>query len=271
MPNDNRISVTDSITNDRIYRIGQPELIAYLAPDSNNTGAAIMILLGGGYARQATFTLMEKTRAWYNALGVNVFVLKYRLPQNPNVIVSHTAPIEDAQRGMRYIRAHAAEWKVDPEKIGAMGFSAGGHLASTLGTHLVDYAAVGDALDTLSFQPDFLVLISPVITMGENTHHGSRDNLLGMNPAPELLRAFSSELHVHTGTPPAFLVHASNDPAVPVVNSLSFAKALANHGVSFSLHIFPQGGHNIGMDNNPGSTESWTFLCAEWLREMKFL
>ncbi|MBK8965833.1 MAG: alpha/beta hydrolase [Lewinellaceae bacterium] len=270
MPNDNGMVVTDSIARDRIWQVARPELTVWPAPPETNTGAAVLLLLGGGYARQATLTLAGEVVAWFNALGVNVFWLKYRLPQAPNVIVSHEAPIQDAQRAMRVIRARAAGWGVDTSRIGAMGFSAGGHLAATLGTHLVDYAAVGDALDTVAFRPDFLILISPVITMGPQTHQGSRQNLLGENPAPELVQAFSLEKQVTAQTPPVFLVHAADDAAVPPVNSLQFAQSLVDRGVSASLHLFPFGAHNIGLKNNPGSTQSWTMHCAQWLREMGF-
>lgn len=270
MPNDNGVPVTDSIANDRIWQVARPELTVWPAPSGMNTGAGVLLLLGGGYARQATFTLVNDVVAWFNSQGVTVFWLKYRLPQAPNVPVSQLAPIQDAQRAMRLIRALAAEWGVDPFHIGAMGFSAGGHLAATLGTHQTDYAAPCDALDTLTFRPDFLILISPVITMGPQTHQGSRQNLLGENPTPELVEAFSLEYQVTAQTPPAFLVHAADDPAVPPVNSLEFARALTDHGVSASLHMFPFGEHGIGLKNNPGSTASWPSLCAQWLREMGF-
>lgn len=270
MPNDNGVPVTDSIARDRIWQVSQPELTVWPAPPETNTGAAVLVLLGGGYARQATLTLAGEVVDWFNSLGVNVFLLKYRLPQAPNVVVSYQAPIQDAQRAMRLIRSRAAEWGVDPSRIGAMGFSAGGHLAATLGTHQTDYAAPFDALDTLPFQPDFLILISPVITMGPQTHQGSRQNLLGENPTPELVEAFSLEHQVTDQTPPAFLVHAADDPAVPPANSLEFARALTDHGVSASLHLFPFGQHSIGLKNNPGSTASWTLICAQWLREMGF-
>ena len=152
-----------------------------------------------------------------------------------------------------------------------MGTSAGGHLASTLGTHPDDVSAIGDSLDATPFDPDFMILVSPVITMGAQTHAGSRRNLLGDDPSPEQVAAYSSEQQVTADTPPVFIVHAANDRAVDPKNSLSFYRALLDHDISASLHVFPKGSHAIALRGNPGSTEQWTMLCEMWLREMGFM
>jgi acetyl esterase/lipase len=152
-----------------------------------------------------------------------------------------------------------------------MGTSAGGHLASTLGTHFEDVSAIGDSLDKLSFRPSFLILISPVISMGAYAHVGSRNNLLGDSPTKELIAKYSNELQVTSATPPSFIVHAFNDKTVPIRNSVMFYQALLDSNVLASLHIFPQGGHAIALRDNPGSTELWTTLCEMWLKEMGFI
>lgn len=271
MPNDNGKQVTDSIANERVFRVAEPRMLAYFPSNQENKRAAVLIIPGGGYVRLAYLVAGTQMAKWFNTLGINAFVLLHRLPQAPNVIDSRYAPIEDAQRALRIIRARAQEWSIDADKIGVFGTSAGGHLAATLGTHQKDYSKVNDALDTVSFRPDFMLLISPVITFGEYAHKGSRDNLLGKNPSAADIQLFSNELQVTEQTPPTFLVHASNDKSVPVMNSLLFAQALVEKGVSTSLHIFPQGGHNIQLRDNPGSANSWTTLCEQWLVEMGFL
>ena len=271
MPNDNGKQVSDSIANERVFRVAQPQILAYFPSKAENKRVAVLIIPGGGYVRLSHIISGTQLAKWFNTFGVNAFVLLHRMPQAPNVIDSRYAPIQDAQRALRYIRAHAQEWGIDTDKIGVMGVSAGGHLASTLGTHLKDYAKAGDELDTISFRPNFMLLISPVITMGKYAHQGSKLNLLGEKPSEVDIQSFSNELQVTEQTPPTFLVHAFNDKSVPVNNSLLFAQALVEKGVSTSLHVFPQGAHKIELRNNPGSTNSWTTLCEEWLMEMGFL
>ncbi len=271
MPNDNGQLVTDSIARERVFRVSEPRMLAFFPSEQENKRAAVLIVPGGGYVRFAHLVSGTQIAKWFNTFGVSAFVLLHRLPQAPNVVDSRYAPIQDAQRALRQIRAHATEWNIDPDKIGVMGFSAGGHLASTLSTHQKDYAAIDDQLDEWSIQPDFAILVSPVITFGKYTHKGSRDNLLGKAASEEDIRAFSNELQVNEKSPPTFLVHAANDPAVSVQNSLLFANALAEKNISFSLHIFPQGGHSIQLRDNPGSANSWTSLCEQWLEEMGFL
>jgi acetyl esterase/lipase len=197
--------------------------------------------------------------------------LNYRLPTSPDLKQREVAPLQDAQRAMRVIRANTEKWKIKPDKIGVLGTSAGGHLAANLGTAAEDAAKIGDELDKSSFNPNFMILVSPVITMGEYAHAGSRKNLLGANPSKELIEKYSLEKQVTAQAPAAFIVHAADDRAVSPRNSLLFYNALLDKNISASLHIFPHGGHAIALRNNPGSTETWTNLCEMWLTEMGFI
>ena len=271
MPNSRGVSVEDSMARQRIFQIAEPELHAFFPPQEKNERSAVVILPGGGY-HHLTYVLGGTQLAkWFNTLGVNAFVLNYRLPHSPDLEDRALGPLQDAQRAMRLVRARAEEWDIDPDKVGVMGSSAGGHLASTLATHARDVSAIGDALDAEPFAPDFLILLSSVITMGEGTHEGSRRNLLGKDPSREQIRTYSSERQVTAATPPTFLVHAADDEAVDPMNSISFYEALLAHGVAASLHVFARGGHAIGLRGNPAPTELWTVLCEEWLRERGLL
>lgn len=271
MPNTRGIDVADSVARQRIFQIAEPELLAFFPSQEENTRSAVVILPGGGY-HHLTYVLGGTQLAkWFNTLGVNAFVLNYRLPHSPDLEDRTLGPLQDAQRALRLVRSRAEEWGVDPGRVGVVGRSAGGHLATTLGTHAEDVSAVGDPLDAQPFAPDFMILVSPVVTMGAGTHAGSRRNLLGESPSPELVAAYSNERRVTAETPPTFLVHAADDEAVVPANSIAFYEALLAHGVSASLHVFPQGGHAIGLRGSPGSTALWTALCEGWLAERGLL
>ncbi|WP_220463989.1 alpha/beta hydrolase [Adhaeribacter radiodurans] len=271
MPNSKGLSLKDSITNERIYQVGTPGMYAYFPSDQENKRTAVVICPGGGYARLAYVISGLQLAKWFNTIGISAFVLNYRLPNSPDLKERQIGPLQDAQRAVRLIRANAAKWGINQEKIGIMGSSAGGHLATTLGTYPEDVAAINDTYNKVSFRPNFMILISPVISLGTYAHTGSRDNLLGDKPAKKLVERFSTELQVTAATPPTFLVHATNDNAVSPLNSVLFYQALLNHKIPASLHIFPQGGHAIALRNNPGSTQLWTNLCEEWLNEMGFI
>lgn len=271
MPNSRGIALEDRIENERIRQVGTPGIHAFFPSSQENTGAAVLICPGGGYAWLAHVISGTQLAKWFNSMGVSAFVLTYRLPESPDVKERHLAPLQDAQRAMRVIRSRAATWGINPDKLGVMGTSSGGHLAAVLGTSTADAGGIDDQVDKRSFAPNFMILVSPVITMGEHAHAGSRTRLLGPNPPEQLVRAYSVERQVTPATPPAFVVHASDDKAVDVRNSLLFVKALVEHRVSASLHLFPRGGHAIALRNNPGSTESWTTLCEMWLVEMGFV
>jgi len=180
------------------------------------------------------------------------------------------APLQDAQRAMKIIRENAENWHIQVNRIGVIGASSGGHLATTLATHQEDVSMIGDSLDRYPYHPDFQILISPVITMGSHRHRGSFEYLLGENPPEKLIEQYSNELNVTSSTPPCFLVHAENDSSVSVHNSLMYFGALLDKHVPASLHIFPRGGHSIGLTNNPGSTQLWSKLCEAWLKEMEY-
>jgi len=272
MPNSKGLPLKDSVAQQRLYQVGTPRLYAFPAAKEHNTGAAVLIVPGGGYVRLPETYDNNSTAKFFQRNGISAFVVCHRLPNSPDLITRHVAPLQDAQRAMRIIRANAERWGLDPKRVGVCGTSAGGHVSATLGTHLNDVSAVGDELDKYPYHPAFMILISGVLSMDSAiTHRVSRLSLLGDNPAPELAREYSSEARVTAATPPAFLVHADNDNGVSPLNSLRFYQAMRQAGVSSSLHIFPQGAHAIGVSNNPGSTQMWTTLCMEWLKEMGFI
>jgi acetyl esterase/lipase len=269
MPDSKGLVVTDSIANERVYRVGNPGMYVFRPSIAENKHAAVLIIPGGGYVRLAYQISGWQLAKWFNTFGVTAFVLNHRFPQSRDVAISYKAPLEDGQRAMRYIRNHAKEYGIDVSKVGVMGSSAGGHLAACLSTITEDWGKGGDALDTCSFRPDFTVLISPVISMREYAHKGSRDNLLGKSPSEALLHLFSCDEQVNAHTPPAFIVHATNDPAVSPMNSILYYTALKKHNIMGStLHIYPAGGHSIALRNNPGITNSWSELAEEWLQEI---
>ena len=258
MPNSRHLILTDSVFNQRAYRIGTPRLYVYETGTAVNTGTAVLIIPSGGFTHLTLENSGWQLAKWYNTLGVTAFVLLHRLPQSPDVIESYKAPIQDAQRAVRWIRAHAAQWNIDVNKIGVMGCSAGGYVAAGVSVLTEDWAQAGDAYDTISFKPNFTVLVSPVITMGPGTHQGSRNAMFGPSPSPEMLERYSLERRVDAASPPAFLVHAADDPAVSPQNSIAYFSALQTHRVAgSSLHIFPAGAHSIALRNNPGSTAYW--------------
>ncbi len=242
----------------------KPTLTRFAADPGKATGAAVVICPGGGYGGLAGHEGRDYA-LWLNDLGVTGFVLKYRLG---SAGYRHPRMLEDAARAVRLVRHHAGEWKVDPQRIGIMGSSAGGHLASTLLTHFdAGQADAADPADRQSSRPDLGILCYPVITLGEFTHQGSKRNLLGDNPAPELVRLLSNELQVTARTPPTFVWHTAEDQAVPVENALLFAAALRKAGVPFDLHVYERGRHGIGLANG----HAWTKDLAFWPKERGFL
>jgi acetyl esterase/lipase len=270
MPNSKGMALADSINNERYWRVGTPGMYAFFPSKQENMGTAVVICPGGGYSHYAYMSANQIAK-WFNTMGVSAFVLISRLPLSPDLVDRGIVPLQDAQRSMKIIRSRAAEWGIKTDKIGVMGFSAGGHVATSVGVHTDDVSVIGDSLDQISFRPDFMLLVSPVITMGKFAHAGSRDNLLGKNPSPESIEKYSNELHVTSQSPPAFMVDAENDLVVNPENSVLFFEALRANKVSVSLHMFPQGGHAIGLQNNPGSTKLWKSLCEHWLEEKGFI
>lgn len=250
-----------------------PTLTPFFPSPDKATGAAMVILPGGGYGGLADHE-GKAYALWLRDQGIAGFVLKYRLG---SAGYRHPVMLWDAARALRLVRHNAAEWKLDPKRIGLIGSSAGGHLASTLLTHFdAGDPKAADPIDRESSRPDIGILCYPVITMGEKTHRGSRENLLGKNPSPELIEELSNELHVTKETPPCFLFHTAEDPVVPVENSLMFAAALRKAGVPFDLHIYEKGRHGIGLGFQPYSEydraklHPWTRDAEFWLKEQGF-
>ena len=241
-----------------------PTLSIFLPKDSKPNQAAVLIFPGGGYQHLAIDKEGTKVAQWLNTLGIAAFVIKYRLPSDKIMKNKNIGPLQDAQEAMRYVRQNAAKYNIDANKIGIMGFSAGGHLASTLATHFDD--KVYETSSKTSARPDFSLLIYPVISMvNEVTHKGSQTSLLGNSPSQEVLDYFSSEKRVTAQTPPTFLVHATDDTVVLPENSINYYLALKKNAVPAELHIYEKGGHGFGLGVKDTS-KFWTRDCEEWLR-----
>lgn len=242
--------------------LDKPTLTAYL-PAQNPTRTGIVICPGGGYQMLATDLEGTQVAHWLNARGVAAFVLKYRLGPRYH----YPAPLLDAQRAIRYVRAHAADDGLDPDHIGIWGFSAGGHLASTAGTHFdAGNPEAQDAIERVGSRPDFMVLAYPVISMQPGiTHNGSLHMLLGEQPNPMLENELSNETQVTSQTPPTFLFSTTNDSAVPVMNSVLFYEALLRAGVPAEIHIFEQGHHGSGLGVGNPQLSMWPVLLQNWL------
>lgn len=250
-----------------ITYVQEPTLEVFLPSKKFRTGRAVIICPGGGYGGLSYDSEGTDIAKWLNTKGITAFVLKSRLPNSKSVVTSYKAPLQDAQRAMRLVRQNAEKWGVNKDQIGIMGFSAGGHLASTLGTHYNENQDFfTDDIDSLSARPDFMVLMYPVITMGPTyAHQGSKNNLLGHNPDQTLVDLFSNEKQVDKNTPPTFLVHTTDDKSVPVMNSILFYKALTEEGIYAEMHIYPEGGHGYGLAVGMGYLENWTDRLAEWM------
>ena len=247
-----------------------PTLTPFFPEAAVATGAGMVICPGGGYSGLAAHE-GEGYARWLNQQGIAAFVLKYRLGSSG---YRHPRMLEDAARAMRLVRFHAAEWKLDPNRLGIIGSSAGGHLASTLLTHFdAGQPDAADPIERITCRPALGVLCYPVITMGDETHCGSRDNLLGKDPSRTLIQELSNELHVTKETPPCFIFHTYDDATVPVENSLEFAAALRRAKVPFELHIYEHGAHGLGLgtkSNDPAQMHPWTRECQRWLKEQGF-
>jgi len=252
-----------------ISKVITPTLSVFLPEKSNANGTAIIICPGGGYSHLAIAKEGYKVAQWFNSLGVVAFVLKYRLPNDEIMENKIIGPLQDAQESIRLIRRNAEKWNIEQSKIGIMGFSAGGHLAATLSTHYDD--KVYSVADNISARPDFSILIYPVISMSDSiTHLGSRNNLLGKTPSFFLIEKYSNEKQANSQTPPAFLVHAADDQAVPVENSLDYFKALKKNDIPVELHIYEKGGHGFGMGNKV-TNQNWTKTLEKWMLQRNYL
>jgi acetyl esterase/lipase len=241
----------------------RPTLTLYRPPSEKATGAAIVVCPGGGYGGLAIGHEGKEIGEWLTARGVTAFVLKYRHAPR----YRHPAPIQDAQRAIRTVRARAREWNLDPKRIGIWGFSAGGHLASTAATHFDDGKAdAADPVEQVSCRPDFAVLAYPVITLKPpHAHIGSRNNLLGKDPPDKLVEQLSNETQVTPQTPPTFLFHTTTDPVVPSENSVLFYLALRKAKVPAEMHIYEKGRHGVGLARKDPILSSWPDRLADWL------
>ncbi|WP_075795814.1 alpha/beta hydrolase [Massilia putida] len=258
----------ERLNGDFISNVSQPTLTYYPAATDRPARTAVIIAPGGSYQFLAVDHEGRQYAQWLSSLGVAAFVLKYRLAD-----YGHPAPLQDVLRAVRTVRAHAADYGVAPDRVGVMGSSAGGHLAASAATLFDDPAGrTGAALDAVSARPDFALLVYPVITLlPPAAHEGSRYALLGANPAPEMVKAMSLETRVGPRTPPTFLVHAQDDGAVPVDNSILFFQALTRAHVPAEMHLFERGGHGIGMGAGHGDISLWPKRAEEWLRDRKLI
>lgn len=271
VPYSNNAEVKENVVQTDITRISDvvaPDISVYLPAKQFSTGQAVIICPGGGYRILAWDKEGKDVAKFLNSIGVAGIVLKYRLPVSANVTEPHKVPLSDVQRAMRMVRYNASKWNIDPGKIGVMGFSAGGHLASTLGTHF-DYGnkASADPVEQISCRPDFMILMYPVISFTTPyTHAGSRESLLGKNPPKELVEYYSNELQVKADTPPAFFVHANDDKGVPVENGLLMYEALRKNNIPAEIHIISEGGHGFGLASNNTHISSWAGSLKLWLQ-----
>jgi acetyl esterase/lipase len=249
----------------RWNKVTDPSLTVCLPPKEKATGAAVLICPGGGYGTLAFNHEGNDIAKWLNDNGIAGIILKYRLPSELIMKDKSVGPLQDAQEAMRTIRRNASAWNINPRKIGVIGFSAGGHLASTISTHFDE--KVYDVNDTVSARPDFSILMYPVITMDASfTHMGSRRNLIGENPSEEAIERFSNELQINEKTPPAFLVHSADDKAVLLKNSMTYYQGLVKYNIPSELHIFQKGGHGYGLAVNKGTQAAWPELCLSWMK-----
>ncbi|MFI5139399.1 MAG: alpha/beta hydrolase [Sphingobacteriales bacterium] len=238
-----------------------PAITPFLIKDGA-THTAILVIPGGGYSAVVMGHEGDSIAHAFNKIGISAFVLKYRLPNDSIMVDKTIGPLQDAQSALVMIRKNAKQWNIDPSKVGVIGFSAGGHLASTLGTHF-DKPAIGDK-GNANLRPDFMALIYPVITFGAFAHTGSRENLIGKSPSQQLIDLYSNEKQVTAETPPTFLVHAEDDNVVPVENSLMFYNALLQNKVKGEMHIYTGGGHGFGLYNST-TKDYWFDRLKEWM------
>jgi len=246
-----------------ISMVTEPTITPYFPEKEKGTGTAIIIFPGGSYINLASDHEGRAIAREFNKIGVTAFVVKYRLPSDQIMVDKTIGPLQDAERAVQMVREHAAEWGVNPHKVGVIGFSAGGHLASTIDTHF-DKVVI-DNKNNISVRPDFAMLIYPVISFGPYAHAFSRENLIGKNPSQQLLDLYSNEKQVTANTPPTFLIHAEDDDVVPVQNSMLFYDALVKNKVKAEMHLFQAGGHGFGL-NNSTTTDHWFDWAASWLK-----
>jgi acetyl esterase/lipase len=252
-----------------ISKVSQPTVTIFLADAKIANGTSVVICPGGGYSHLSINKEGYKIANWLNSLGISAFVLKYRMPSDLTMKDKTIGPLQDAQEALRMVRRNAEKWKLDPNKIGIMGFSAGGHLASTLSTQFNEKVYV--PADNTSARPDFSILMYPVISMQDGiTHKGSKESLLGKNATIELIDKYSNEKHVDNTTPKTFIVHATDDKSVPVENSINYYLALKKNQIPVEMHLYENGGHGFGLGTD-GTNKNWSKACEKWLISNGFI
>jgi len=252
-----------------VHYTSEPTLTIFLPDKSLATGASIVICPGGGYWVTSIVKEGFAVARRFNEMGIAAFVLKYRMPNDSSMVDKKIGPLQDAQRAIQLARLHAKEWNIDANRVGIMGFSAGGHLASTAATHF-QHSYIENP-GNVNLRPDFAILIYPVISFQDNIGHiGSRDQLIGKNPPKKLIDSFSNEMQVTAQTPATFLVQATDDNVVPVMNSVSFYETLFKYKIPAEMHIYKGGGHGFGM-HNPTNKGDWMQLCKNWMDSMGWL
>jgi acetyl esterase/lipase len=260
----------ESSAVDGVLRISNVSIPGYIffSAGTDVLKPCVVICPGGGYRILASEHEGTDVAKYFNSIGMHALVLKYRIPSDEHQPDKKIAPLQDAQRAVQLVREHAKEWKVDPNKVGIMGFSAGGHLASSLAVHYDDIKIKENS--KLSVRPDFQILGYPVISFSKFSHVGSRKNLLGKDSTESMMNYFSNEMHVNSNTPIAFLVHAKDDKVVPIENSHLYVDALKSNGVEAELFVYETGGHGFGMINKT-SPESWINAMKAWLQKNKII
>lgn len=255
-----------------VAKVQVPSVQVFLPSKSNANRQAVVIFPGGGYGILAYDWEGTDIAKWLNSHGIAAVIVKYRLPSSLSQTEPQQVPLADAQRAMRMTRYHAEAWNIDPQQVGIIGFSAGGHLASTLGTRFdAGDASASDPVEKQSSRPDFMILGYPVISMKEHvTHMGSRNNLLGKSPSEKLVNFYSNELQVTAETPPTFIFHSQDDKAVPVQHSLLMYQALVENKVPAEMHLYPEGGHGFSLGvHGKGTFTDWTVSCIKWLKALQ--
>jgi acetyl esterase/lipase len=258
----------ETIVNGRTRMVTDPELLPFFPEKGKANGTAVIICPGGSYIQLAINSEAVAAAKKFNEIGVTAFVLKYRLPSDVIMVDKSMGPLQDAQRSIQLLRQRATELGINPAKVGIVGFSSGGHVASSAGTHFEK--AVIDNKDNISLRPDFMMLLYPVISMGEYAHKTSVQNLLGANPSQELIDLYSNQKQIKPNTPITFMVHAEDDPVVPVQNTLMFYNALLANKVQARLIIYPHGGHGFGLVNRT-TKDYWFNSATNWLDANGFL
>jgi acetyl esterase/lipase len=251
-----------------ISKVSKPTLSVYFPENPN--GAAVVICPGGSYKNLYIYGEGLKVAKWFNSLGITAFILKYRLPSDEIMKDKTIGPLQDAQESIRFIRRNAAKWGINAQKVGVIGFSAGGHLASTLSTHYND--TVYKVVDTVSARPDFSILVYPVISMDDKiTHKMSKNNLLGSTPSQELIEKYSNEKQINAMTPPTFIAHAIDDKSVLVENSIQYFLGLKMNNVPCEAHFYQTGKHGFGLGRAGTTSLNWSKQLEDWLRANNYI